>query len=288
MALVRLIWHKKWSSGPSRALTLMALMCCLLASSVSEAVLFITPTRLVFEGRDRAATVTFLNQKNEPKTYRLFWREKKQGPDGKFVNMVEGDDVPWSAQNLIRYSPRQVTVEPQESQVVRFALRKPKNLPEGEYRSHLVIEEQEPPKNQEDEQIGGDSIGLLLHMLYSYTMPILVVHGDQEVAVKIRDFDTYRSSGPEWVAEALIDNTGGTSALGIVRLEWEGPEGTEVLTEGGSVNIYLPQRERKLSLNYRRPNTPGRLRLAYYEDRHAKRLTVKLPSKKLIAEAYLK
>lgn len=288
MALVRNMWFKKRSSGPARVLTLTTLMCCLLASSVSEAVLFITPTRLVFEGRDRAATVTFLNQKSEPKTYRLFWRDKKQDRDGKFVNMVEGDDVPWSAQNLIRYSPRQVTVEPQESQVVRFALRKPKNLPEGEYRSHLVIEEQAPPKIEGEEQIGGDSIGLLLHMLYSYTMPVLVVHGDQKVAVKIRDFDTYRSSGSEWIAEALLENTGGTSSLGIVRLEWVGPESTEVLAEGGSVNIYLPQRERTLNLKYQRPNTPGRLRLAYYEDRHAKRHTIDLPSDKLIVEAYLK
>lgn len=274
MALVRNTRLTKRSPGPARALTLMTLMCCLLASSVSEAVLFITPTRLVFEGRDRAATVTFLNQKNESKTYRLFWRDKKQGPDGKFVNMVEGDDVPWSAQNLIRYSPRQVTVGPQESQVVRFALRKPKDLPEGEYRSHLVIEEQAPPKIEGDEQIGGDSISLMLHMLYSYTMPVLVVHGDQKVAVKIRNFDTYRSSGPEWIAEALLENTGGTSSLGIVRLEWDGPEGTEVLAEGGSINIYLPQRERKITLKYRRPNTPGRLRLAYYEDRHARKSVV--------------
>lgn len=277
---------KHGSIGSVPRLALMALTCCLLASSVSEAVLFITPTRLVFEGRQRAATVTFLNQKDTPKTYRLFWRDKKQGPDGKFVDMLEGDDVPWSAKSLIRYSPRQVTVEPQESQVVRFALRKPKDLPEGEYRSHLVIEEQEPPKGEDD--LGGDAIGVKINMLYSYTMPILVVHGKQKVDVKVRDFDTYRSEGREWIAEALFENSGGTSALGILRLEWEGPEGTEVLAEGGSVNIYLPQRRRKISLKYQRPNTPGRLRMAYYEDRHAERLTTALPSTELITEAYLK
>lgn len=281
--------RSKFQSYKSKGvITLIVMACSFLAGSVSEAVLFITPTRLVFEGRTRSATVTFLNQKSDTKTYRLFWREKDQDAEGKFVNMEEGDDVPWSAQHMIRYSPRQVTVGPQESQVVRFALRKPKDLAEGEYRSHLVIEEQPPIKEESDEQIGGNSIGLLLHMLYSYTMPIVVVNGDLEAKVAVQDFRTRPDNGPEWIAEATLTNTGGSSALGIVRLEWEGPDGRKVVGEGGSVNIYLPQHKRNLSIKYRRPDTPGRLRLAYYEDRHAKRINANLPSEKLIAEAYLK
>lgn len=282
--------NAKFGSFKSKGIiSLMVLACSLLAGSVSEAVLFITPTRLVFEGRTRSATVTFLNQKSDTKTYRLFWREKDQNADGKFLNMEEGDDVPWSAQHMIRYSPRQVTVGPQESQLVRFALRKPKDLAEGEYRSHLVIEEQPPIKNEGDEQIGGDAIGIQIHMLYSYTMPIVVVNGDFKTKVAIRDFRTRPTNGPEWIAEAKLVNSGGTSALGVIRLEWEETDGSStVVGEGGSVSIYLPQKERNFSLKYRRPDTPGRLRFAYYEDRHAKRINVNLPSKKLIAEAYLK
>lgn len=272
-----------------RAIGIASLLTCAVVSSVSEAVLYIDPTRLVFDGRTRSGTLTFLNQNTETTTYRLFWRDMRQDKEGKFVLMKEGEDVPWSARQILRYSPRQVTLGPQESQIVRFALRKPKGLKEGEYRSHLVIAEQE----NASEDDGGDvnapgPLSFQLNVAYSYSIPVVVVHGDLKSKVVFRDLRTRQVDGEEWELDAIIGNTGGASPMGIIRLEWEDDDGVHVVGEGGAHNVYLPQRERPIKVRYKKPETPGRLRIAYYDDRHAKRKTVELPSKELLAEAYLK
>lgn len=273
-----------------RLTCIAVLFSCVFITNVSEAILYIDPTRLVFDGRTRSATITFLNQNPDTTTYRLFWRDKRQDKEGNFVDMKEGESVPWSAREILRYSPRQVTLGPQESQIIRFALRKPKGLKEGEYRSHLVIAEQEPVKEDEAEGSPDDSgsIGLNIDIAYSYTIPIVVVHGDLEAKAVFRDVQTRQVSEDEWELQALIGNTGGASPMGIIRVEWEDDEGTHVVGEGGAHNVYLPQTERPIKVRYKKPDTPGRLRLAYYDDRHAKRKSVELPSKELLAEAFLK
>lgn len=261
----------------------------LFASSVSEAVLFIDPTRLVLEGRTRSGTITFLNQKSTTATYRMFWREMRQGVDGKLVPIKEGESAPWSAQHLLRYSPRQATLGPQESQIVRFALRKPKDLKEGEYRSHLVIQEQ-PPAGQDPNQDPNEpgEVGFQVNFVYGYTIPIVVVHGDLQPKAIIRNMETRKISEDEWELSAVIGNSGGASSMGIIRLEWEDSDGVQVVGEGGAHNLYLPQREQAFTVKYKKPDTPGRLRVAYYDDRYAKRKTAELPSTELLAEAYLK
>ena len=47
--------------------------------------------------------------------------------------------APWSLEPLIRFSPRRVTLDPGETQVVRIALRRNLNRPEGEYFSHIRV-----------------------------------------------------------------------------------------------------------------------------------------------------
>lgn len=261
---------------------------CLLGNSVSEAVLFINPTRLVFEGRTRSATIIFLNQNTESTTYRLYWREMRQDDKGKFVTLGEDDEVPWSLRSLIRYSPRQVTLGPQQTQVIRFALRKPKDLPTGEYRSHLVIQEQPKIKVDKPPDENQTSLGIEIDILYAYTIPVLVEHGDMTPKAGFRDLTITKIEGDEWQLEGLITNNGSASTMGHIILEWEDGEGRTVVGQGGAHNVYLPQRERPIKVLYKKPNTPGRLRVAYYDDRHAKRKGRLLPSMDLLAEAYPK
>lgn len=270
------------------AVVIAVFLCCFFVSNVSEAVLFIQPTRMVFEGRDRSGTITVLNQQDKTVTYRLFWRDMGQTDEGRLVPLKEGDTNPWSAQHLMRYSPRQVTLSPQESQIIRFALRKPKDLKEGEYRSHLVI--QEVPSDTEEEVPQDDNapLGFKLKLSYEFSIPVIVEHGGFESKVTLKELETRKINEDEWEANAVIENTGEASPMGIIRLEWEDDTGTRVLAEGGTITVYLPRREHRLKLKYKKPDSPGRLRLAYYDDRHAKRKTAELPSKKLLAEAYLK
>ena len=54
-----------------------------------------------------------------------------EGPAEKFgVNAIE---------NYIRYSPRQVRLNPNEKQTIRLMMRRSNSMKEGEYRSHLMF-----------------------------------------------------------------------------------------------------------------------------------------------------
>ena len=103
----------------------------------AEASLFIYPTTVVFEGNRVSAEVTIANRGDEVGTFEIGWMDMSMTPEG---GLMRHDDVmPWSIQPYVRYSPRRVTLAPAESQVIRIAVRRDQDVPEGEYYSHLRV-----------------------------------------------------------------------------------------------------------------------------------------------------
>jgi len=110
-----------------------------LAPTLAEAgaVLFIHPTLVIFEGNERSGTITLSNRGDETGTFEMSWYDMTMTPEGGLVR-YEGE-APWSIQSYVRYSPRRVTLAPLESQVVRIAVRRGLDVPEGEYYSHFRV-----------------------------------------------------------------------------------------------------------------------------------------------------
>ncbi len=103
----------------------------------AAAVLFIHPTLVMFEGNERSATITLSNRGDQTGTFEMSWTDMTMTPSGGLVKN-EGP-APWSLQSYVRYSPRRVTLAPLESQVVRIAVRRGLDVPEGEYYSHFRV-----------------------------------------------------------------------------------------------------------------------------------------------------
>ncbi len=106
-------------------------------SAWGGAVLFIYPTMIMFEGKERSATVTLTNRGDAAGTFETSWSELTMTDEGGLLK-VDGD-APWSIQPYVRYSPRRVTLEPSDSQVIKIALRRDREAPEGEYYSHFKV-----------------------------------------------------------------------------------------------------------------------------------------------------
>ena len=114
----------------------------LIPMETAQADLTITPWRIVFQPRDRSATVELLNTSDKTHTYRLGWMILKATTEGKYRLVPatrESDNDPYSVPNMVIFSPRQVTIEPHGDQVIRLSLRRPADLPLGEYRAHMTI-----------------------------------------------------------------------------------------------------------------------------------------------------
>ncbi len=135
-------------------LLLLATMSLVPALAKAGAVLFIYPTLVVFEGNERSATITITNRGDQTGTFEMSWTDMTMSPDGGLVR-YEGQ-APWSIQSYVRYSPRRVTLNPLESQVVRIAVRRGLEVPEGEYYSHfrvLTLNSEDPAVSEEDSEL---------------------------------------------------------------------------------------------------------------------------------------
>lgn len=152
----------------------------ILAASAAEAQLLIVPQRVVFEARERSTTINLVNQSDRTTTYRIVWRELTQLPSGDYRELEPVPADAKLASGLVRYSPRQVTLQPNEQQVVRLLVRRPGNLADGEYRSHMLFEAEPIAVGGAAESEAG--IGVQLQVVYGISIPVIVRVGDLGVS----------------------------------------------------------------------------------------------------------
>ncbi|MCF2916640.1 fimbria/pilus periplasmic chaperone [Pseudoalteromonas sp. Cn5-37] len=143
------------------------LLCGLLFvffSQYATANLLISPTRVSFDERQRSAKVTVINSSEEYRTYRVVWSEKLALPGGGYQTLSE--PVTTSLSPMARLSPKQIRLAPGERQTIKIAIRKPKDLAKGEYRSHLLFQ----ALPNEDKAA---KAGLKVNMILSFSIPVV-------------------------------------------------------------------------------------------------------------------
>ncbi|OQA37705.1 MAG: hypothetical protein BWY56_00709 [Acidobacteria bacterium ADurb.Bin340] len=216
----------------------------------------VIPNRVVLEGRTRAAEVLLKNSGTVRASFRVSMVEKDMTEDGRLVDRVrkEGEIT---AADLVRFSPRQVDLEPGESQIVRLQVRKPEHLPDGEYRSHLLL--QGIPPARQAEPIQGDeadrTLSFGITQVLGISIPIIVRQGTLEAEVSLAHGEpvfyqpTYKDSAP--VISLWLERKGNRSVMGDMKVTLEAgggkPKGT-VLWELKSVGIYTNLGRRKVFL----------------------------------------
>lgn len=98
--------------------------------------LSVTPTAVLFDGRTRTQEIWLRNTGKDSALYRLSLLHLRMTEQG---SLEEVPTFPASAAAMLRFSPRQITIGPGESQLVRVQLRRPENLPDGDYHVHLLF-----------------------------------------------------------------------------------------------------------------------------------------------------
>lgn len=231
--------------------------------------LLITPTRVEFDQRSRAAKVSIVNTGSETKTYKIFFRNQKQLPDGKYQHFTTEEEVANfnTADNMLRYSPRQVTLKPGERQHVRIAVRRPKDLANGEYRSHMVFEA--VPNRKADEALPSGQSGIKLYVNLAFAIPVMIRQGEMDVQVAAsnvkmltKDVNGVTQTG----AVISLVRQGMHSSFGNLKVLWKDtPEGEE--TQIGILNniaIYSEVTSRDITIGLPKHSVKsGYLRILY-------------------------
>jgi hypothetical protein len=225
-------------------LAALLLLCTLPANVLAAANLMVTPTRVVFEQRDRTAQVTLVNQGSETGEFRISFIRQNMTETGDFVPVPEGEAGLFT-DKMVRFSPRQVKLPPGQSQVIRLMLRKPRDLADGEYRSHLLFQALPPATSSNIENIAKDTpaegITVEIVPIVGVSIPVIVRHGKLDSEVMLSDariLSATDTDGSPAIA-VTINRSGSGSAYGDFRATFT-PTGGEpiVVAQANGVAVY--------------------------------------------------
>lgn len=144
----------------------------------------IAPTRVIFDGKTRSSVVKLINPNNKAKSYNISLEVMERDEYGKANFIKSPNEKERLAIDMIRFSPRRVTIGPKVWQTVRLMVRKPKDLPPGEYRTQLIATEI-PDSNLPNESGGKkpEKISISINYVFAISIPIIVRHGDGDVTI---------------------------------------------------------------------------------------------------------
>lgn len=239
-----------------RQLKQSLLLFLLLIGSVS-AELMLHPTRVVFENNQRSAQLELINQSDSTATYRITLVNRRMGTDGGFTEAETARPGERFADGLIRYSPRQVTLEPGAGQTVRIMVRKPADLEVDEYRSHLLFAKQPEasPRDAEPQvDTESDEIGISVSLLVGASIPVIVRHGNTEAEVSLSNLAINQPSSDRTILSVQINREGNQSVHGDIAVSFT-PEGgkEQVIARANGLAVYTPNSQRHVNLNLTTP-----------------------------------
>ncbi len=251
---------------------LLSILVCLglLAATVipAYATLLVMPVWIIFKDRERTANITLVNTTNEESLYRVEWRFQKQNETGSY-DILEGPiDPAHDPSKMVLFSPRQVTLPPRGKQRIRLSLRRPADLPDGEYRAHLVMTKIDTPKIESEKPEEKGKIRLIIGMNVGYSLPVIIRQGTYNATAAISEprFISGSADGKKQPKmEMLITRSGLHSTMGGIKIYWAPPGQEEkVIGELNNINIYAESTRRKIEIPLNEKQiVGGKIRVVY-------------------------
>lgn len=237
-----------------RALFLgLLLMLC----SSAHADLMLHPTRIVFEKNQRAAQVELINSGTKPASYRISLVNRRMTEAGQLEPAETAAQGEHFADSMLRYSPRQVTLQPGTAQTVRVMLRKPADLAEGEYRSHLLFDKLPDVEGSASvENVNAEGgIGIMLHTLVGASAPVIVRHGNVAATVNLGGLALQKDTAQGQLLSIRFEREGTASVYGDISVTFT-PHGGKPRSLGQitGIAVYTPNRIRLATLPLQVPS----------------------------------
>ena len=226
--------------------SLTGLACLAVAIAPTPAVaqgvgdLLVAPTRL--ELNNFRGTEVFLNNIGSAKaTYRISAELRRMTPDGELedVDPAQATELQKKVQEMIVFAPRRITLEPNQPQSIRVGVRPPPDLPDGEYRVHLLFRAIPEPRPPQDPDPQGISIDL--RAVYGVTIPVFARRGQLSAEAGIVDARLTTEEGHQAVAVTLT-RTGNRSLYGDVLLIKPGRSEPVITTRGVAIYTEVDRR----------------------------------------------
>lgn len=257
-----------------------ALLLGVSASAQSGPDANLSPKRVVLDPSERAATVFVFNQGDRPATYTVELVDRLMRPDGQIVALADLSPQERaaaqarlrSAREMVQFTPRRVTLGPNQSQAVRIRAQRPGGLAEGEYRTHLTVTAVPPADagvtaEQAVNPAAGE-VGVRVNALFGLSIPVIVRQGRPDVRARLENVRYTRGdTGP--TASVEVVREGASSVYGDVEVRAAGRVGRSgtVLGRVRGVGVYpeIERRTIRVPLS-RAPGAGERLEAVFLDD----------------------
>ena len=234
--------------------------------------LMVSPTRVVFEGSERSKQINLINNGAETARYRISLVRRNMNSDGKIVAVNE-DEPGMYSDEMVRFSPRQVTLAPGQSQTVRLMLRKKSGTTDGEYRSHMMFQSLPDSSASDVNNIsseGAKSLSIELIPVVGITIPVIVRQGELSAEASLSEFEIKQSNTvkAQPVLSMKINRTGNKSTYGDFRVDFTPAGGSPVVIgQLNGVAVYTSTDSRTLEIKLQAPEgtvlSNGELHITY-------------------------
>lgn len=186
----------------------------------AEGQLFISPQRLDLTDKAAIGQLHLVNKSDDIKQYEIKLVNYAMDENG---NLQAVEEMPYSADGFIRFSPRRVTLESGEDQYVRVMARMPKTLELGGYHTHIEFDEVEGAFNRKEDtkELGDNNTSFSIASTYSVAIPVFVKNGETEANADLLSVSTNIAAGSS-VGEALVGmkRTGNDGSYNVVEIEY--------------------------------------------------------------------
>jgi len=205
------------------------------------------PRRVVIQGRQRTAQVGLFNRTANEGDYEIDITEMAMTPEGRLIALDQVEDSALaarvkSAKDMIRWSPKRLSLGGSESQTIRLMARPSPDLPAGEYRAHfLAISRPDVVAGGVtiDEAVSGrqeNGIGVTIKPRFGISIPVIVRVGETSLTLGIENPHVVNLPDGRRALSLKLTREGTRSAYGDVRVFRSGSDEPLVVARG--VGIY--------------------------------------------------
>jgi P pilus assembly chaperone PapD len=207
--------------------------------------LLVAPTRVVLDGA-RGTEVILNNIDSVPATYRVSLELRRMDAQGNLDEITPENATPAEAQalNMITYAPRRVELAPNQPQSIRIGLRAPADLPDGEYRVHMLFRAIPDARPVTETEQVNNGLSIALTPIYGVTIPVIIRKGALKATAAIGDTRLVRTGDHVELAMSLA-REGARSTFGRIRVLKPGK--SEPAFEARGVAIYPEVTRRNIS-----------------------------------------
>lgn len=214
--------------------------------------LLVSPTYVLFDGRERSKALLLTNRGEAVETYRVSIIDRRQMPDGQLAETDRPGAGEGFASHLVRYAPREVLLQPNKPQTIRVLLQLPADLPDGEYRSHILVQQvpkpSEPPLAEKPE-----GLSVTIRAIFGVSVPLIIRKGQLDASASLSDVRALRLADGRSAIGLKLNRSGTRSLRGDFNVLVDGAPAGQLT----NINVFLSTPYRELTIPL---TTPGDLK----------------------------